>query len=300
MKNISWLVVIMVMSVLIGSLAVNHKAFAAETAQKAILVVSFGTTYDDTRKLTTDAVENKIRTAFPDYEVRRAFTSRIIIKKLAERDGLQIDTEKQALERLKAEGYKEVIVQPLHIVAGAEYEKISRTVEDYAKAKAFDRIVLGRPILYYMGQEDKPDDYLAAIKAVETQLPKLGRRDAVLFMGHGGVHPANTAYAALQMKMQDAGLDKVFVFTVEAYPTLDGTIEKLKTNKIKNIVLMPFMLVAGDHANNDMAGDEKDSFKSQLIAAGFKVETYVHGLGENAAIQDIYVQHVKDAIAPKD
>ena len=271
------------------------QAAEAPTVKKAILVVSFGTTYADTRKATTDAVEAKIKAAFPEYDVRHAFTSRIIIKKLAERDGLVVDTEKQALEKLKAEGYKEIVIQPLHVEAGDEYSKLMRVVDKYEKS--FDKVSVGRPILYYTGQEgEKPDDYAIAIKALQDQLPKLGKNEAVGLMGHGGVNPSNTAYAALQLKLQDAGLKNVFVFTVEGYPTYENMVTALKANKIKKITLMPFMLVAGDHAQNDMAGDEKDSFKSQLTAAGFQVEAYIHGLGENKGIQDIYVQHVKDAI----
>lgn len=272
------------------------KTYAAEEENggKAILVVSFGTTYADTRKVTIDAVTDKIKTAFPGYEVRQAFTSRIIIKKLAERDGLQFDTEKQAIEKLKAEGFSEVIIQPLHIEAGDEYDKLMKVVEKYKDS--FDKVSVGRPVLYYTGQEgEKPDDYMIAINAIKAQLPKVGPREAIAFMGHGGVHPSNTAYAALQMKLQDAGLNNVYVFTVEGYPTFENMVEKMKANKIEKVMLMPFMVVAGDHANNDMAGDEKDSFKSQLIEAGFKVDAYLHGLGENAGIQDIYVQHVKDA-----
>ena len=273
-------------------------AAPANAGKKAILVVSFGTTYADTRKLTIEAVENKIQAAFPGYEIRQAFTSRIIIKKLAERDGLKVDTEKQALDKLKAEGYKEIIIQPLHIEAGDEYEKLMRVVANYEKS--FDKISVGRPVLYYTGQEgEKPDDYLIAIKALQTQFPKLGKNEAVALMGHGGVNPSNAAYAALQMKLQDAGLKNVFVFTVEGYPTIENLIGELKANKIKKVTLMPMMLVAGDHANNDMAGEDKESFKSQLMAAGFKVETYIHGLGENPEIQDIYVQHTKDAIDNK-
>jgi sirohydrochlorin cobaltochelatase len=271
------------------------QAAEAPTVKKAILVVSFGTTYADTRKVTTDAVEAKIKAAFPEYDVRHAFTSRIIIKKLAERDGLVVDTEKQALEKLKAEGYKEIVIQPLHVEAGDEYSKLMRVVDKYEKS--FDKVSVGRPILYYTGQEgEKPDDYAIAIKALQDQLPKLGKNEAVGLMGHGGVNPSNTAYAALQLKLQDAGLKNVFVFTVEGYPTYENMVTALKANKIKKITLMPFMLVAGDHAQNDMAGAEKDSFKSQLTAAGFQVEAYIHGLGENKGIQDIYVQHVKDAI----
>lgn len=286
---------------MVGGFTAQQTVSAADgvTNKKAILVVSFGTTYADTRKVTTEAVQNKIQAAFPDYEVRQAFTSRIIIKRLADRDNIKVDTEKQALDKLKVEGYTEVIVQPLHVEAGDEYDKVNRVVEQYAKNKAFAKISMGRPLLYFTGQEDRPDDYMTAIKALESQMPKLGNREAIAFMGHGGTNPSNTAYAALQMKIQDAGLKNVFVFTVEGYPTVENVIKEMKLNKVKKVTLMPLMLVAGDHANNDMAGEEKDSFKSQLIAAGFQVDTYIHGLGENAGIQDIYVQHVKDMIDGK-
>lgn len=302
MKKSAWLLIMVAFLVTLGFGAVTSgqnttNAADETTAKKAILVVSFGTTFPETRKLTIESVENKIKAAFPDYEVRRAFTSRIVIKRIAEQEGIKIDTEQQALERLKAEGYQEVVIQPLHIVAGEEYEKITRVVESYEKNGTFAKIAVGRPLLYYMGQEDKPDDYLTAVKAVQSQIPKLDRRDAVIFMGHGGVHPSNAAYALLQMKMVDAGLKNVFVFTVEGYPQFGNVMDQLKANKVKKVTLMPYMLVAGDHANNDMAGDEEDSFKTQLLQAGFKVETYIRGLGENAAIQDIYLQHLKDAIA---
>ncbi|HML89706.1 MAG TPA: sirohydrochlorin cobaltochelatase [Methylomusa anaerophila] len=269
---------------------------APQPTKKAILVVSFGTTFPETRKLTIEAVEKKIQQAFPDYEVRRAFTSRIIIKTLAERDGIKVENEKQALDRLQAEGYKEVIVQPLHISPGEEFDMVKEAVQTYQKAKAFDNIVLGRPILYYLGQGDKPDDYMKAFQAVKTQFPQLKNQEAVVLMGHGGVHPGSAAYAALQYKLSQAGVNNVFVYTVEGCPALEDIIGQLKANKIKKVTLMPLMLVAGDHATNDMAGDEKDSAKSILTAAGFKVEAYVHGLGENPGIQEIYVQHVKDAI----
>lgn len=302
MKKMTWLLGVLFLAVtMVGGFTSGQTVSAAEGVanKKAILVVSFGTTYADTRKVTTEAVQNKIKAAFPDYEVRQAFTSRIIIKKLADRDNIKFDTEKQALDKLKADGYTEVIVQPLHVEAGDEYDKVNRVVEQYAKNKSFTKISMGRPILYFTGQEDRPDDYMAAIKALESQMPKLGKREAVAFMGHGGVNPSNTAYAALQLKLKDAGLNNVFVFTVEGYPTIENVITELKANKVKKVTLMPLMLVAGDHANNDMAGDEKDSFKSQLIAAGFQVEAYIHGLGENAGIQDIYVQHVQDMIDGK-
>ncbi|HAK74217.1 MAG TPA: sirohydrochlorin cobaltochelatase [Sporomusaceae bacterium] len=265
--------------------------------KKAIVVVSFGSTYEETVKKSIESTENKIRTAFPGYDVFRAFTSRMVIRRLSER-GIQVDTEKQAIERLQAEGYQEVYVQPLHIVAGEEYDKVKKIVVEYAHAKdkAFERIVIGRPLLFYMGQEEKPDDYLIVIDAVKNQLAKLEKDQAIVFMGHGGVHPANAAYAVLQMKLEQAGLEHAYVYTVEGFSSLDNVLEKLQKQQVRKVALLPFMLVAGDHAQNDMAGDEPDSAKSQLLAAGFEVEAYLYGLGENAAIQDIYVQHLRDAM----
>ncbi|HWR44887.1 sirohydrochlorin cobaltochelatase [Sporomusa sp.] len=276
----------------------NQVEQCADNKKKAILVVSFGTSYRETLKLNIESTENRIRDAFPDYEVRRAFTSRTVIKRLAERDGIQIDTEKQALDRLQADGFQEVYIQPLHVVPGEEYEKVKVLVTHYTHAKltVFEKIRIGRPLVFYMGQEGKPDDYLIAIDAIKQQLPESGADSAFVFMGHGGLHPANAAYAVLQLKLEEAGLDNAFVYTVEGFPELSHVIEKLKKNQVRRVTLMPFLLVAGDHATNDMAGDDKDSAKSQLLEAGLTVDVYFHGLGENTAIQDIYVQHLKDAI----
>jgi sirohydrochlorin cobaltochelatase len=267
--------------------------------EKAIVVVSFGTSYPETLRLNIASIEARIRAAFPDYEVRRAFTSRTVIKRLVERDGVQIDNEIQALERLRAEGCREVYVQPLHIVPGAEYDKVKGLVSLYAhgKEQAFEKIRLGRPLLYYTGQDDQPDDYDIAIKALAHQLPAADPASAVVLMGHGGLHPANAAYGVLQLKFEDAGLTNAYIYTVEGYPSLSRIISKLKRTQVKKVTLMPFLLVAGDHSTNDMAGEEEDSAKSQLLAAGFAVEVHFHGLGENTAIQDIYIDHLKAAIA---
>lgn len=267
--------------------------------KKAILVVSFGTSYPETLKQSIESVENHIRAAFPEYEVRRAFTSRTVIRILAERDKVQIDNEVQALERLQTDGFQEVYIQPLHIVPGAEYEKISRLVSQYVHGgeKAFAKIRLGRPLLYLMGQDNHPDDYAIAINALATQLPAVAEAaSAVVLMGHGGMHPANAAYGMFQLKLEDAGFTQVYIYTVEGCLSLQRIIAKLKQQQVKKVTLMPFMLVAGDHALNDMAGDEADSAKSQLVAAGFAVDVYLRGLGENTAIQDIYVAHLKSVI----
>ena len=261
--------------------------------KKAILVVSFGTTYADARKACIESVEERMRAAFPGDEVRRAFTSRMIIRRLAERDGISVDNEQQALDRLLAEGFREVYVQPLHIVAGEEYEKICRIVSDYTQAKKFSRLALGRPLLYYMGQGNHPDDYLSAIEALDVTP---GPDEAAVFMGHGGLHPANAAYAAMELKLQDAGKQNVFLYAVEGYPSLQRVIGQLKDRAVRKVQLQPFMLVAGNHVRKDMDGDEKESAKSLLTAAGFAVELKLNGLGENPAIQDLYVQHVRDII----
>lgn len=269
---------------------------AVKTNKKAILVVSFGTTYQDARQTAIGGVEAQISAAFPEYEVRRAFTSRIVVKRLLERDNIKVETETEALLRLQQEGYDEVIVQPLHIVAGAEYDKIKGIVAHLAAKNVFKHIELGRPLLYYPGVEGHPDDYTIAIDAVSKQLPALTPKQAVVFLGHGGPHPANAAYATLQMKFADSNFNNAYIYTVEGYPTLDWVMEKLATEQVESVLLVPFMLVAGDHVHNDMAGEEEDSAKSILEAAGFKVSTYLKGLGNNPAIGNVYVQHIKDVM----
>ncbi|QZY57429.1 sirohydrochlorin cobaltochelatase [Crassaminicella profunda] len=253
-----------------------------------MLVVSFGTSYADTRKVTIDAVEEKIAKAFPEYDVRKAFTSDIIIKKLKERDNISIDTPEEALNKMREEGFEEVVVQPLHVIAGAEYNDLLEVVKNYEE-KAFKSIKVGTPIL------NTPADYKIAVEALKEQLPKLNNDQAVVLMGHGTHHPANASYACLQSAIEDQGLN-VLVGTVEGYPALEDVIEKLKAKNMKEVTLMPYMLVAGDHANNDMAGDEEDSWKTVLKKEGFTVNTYLHGLGENNKYQDIYVDHAKKAV----
>jgi sirohydrochlorin cobaltochelatase len=255
--------------------------------KKGILVVSFGTSFDETRKLTIEACEKQIAAEFTDYEVRRAFTSHMIIKILKER-GLNIDKPEEALEKMYRDGFSEVIVQPLHIIPGEEFhEKILKNVAKYEEA--FEKIEVGRPMLTYT------DDYYETVDAVKDQLPVLNDGDAVVFMGHGTHHPANACYTMLQRAFDREGLS-VYVGTVEGFPTLDDILPALKADAVRKVTLMPFMIVAGDHASNDMAGDEEDSWKTILKKEGFDVEIYLHGLGENKRIQAKYVHHVKDAI----
>lgn len=268
----------------------ESKATAANSGKKAILVVSFGTSYEDTRKVTLDAVEKKIADTYKEFEVRKAYTSSIIRKKLKERDKIVIDSPEEALNKLKKEGVSEVIIQPLHVMPGSEYDEIKKVVDKFTADKSFGKLVLGRPILY------REKDYTAAIEALKDQLPKINEQQAVVLMGHGSPHPANSSYALFDYMLKEEGLKNVYVGTVEGTPELDNVIRRLKEDNIKEVTLMPFMVVAGDHANNDMAGDEDDSWKTILKKEGFKVNTYLHGLGENKKIQNIYIQHVKDCI----
>jgi len=261
--------------------------FQQPEGKKGILVISFGTSYPETRKVTIDACEEKIAESFPDYEVRRAFTSSIIIKKLKERDNIIIDTPEEALSKMKDEGFTKVIVQPLHIIPGYEYEEVLAVVNNFKDF--FEELTVGRPVLYGI------EDYKQAVEALKQQLPALGKDHAVVLMGHGSNHPANACYSCLQSVLNDEELN-VFVGVVEGYPGIDNVIAKLKRNNIKEVTLMPYMLVAGDHAINDMAGDEEDSWKSILEREGFVVNIYLHGLGENIGYQEIYVQRVQDCI----
>lgn len=263
-------------------------------SKRAILVVSFGTTYADACKACIASVENRIRAAFPDYEVRRAFTSRMVIRRLAERDGIQVDNERQAIDRLLAEGFSEVFIQPLHIIAGEEYEKIRDIVSVYAHAKNFRRLALGKPLLYYMGQEGCADDYLTVIDALN--LANSGTDEAIVLMVHGGRHPVNAAYSVLQLKLQDAGKQNTFVYALEGFPSLQRVIGQLQNIGIRKVHLQPFMLVAGIHVRMDMDGDGEASAKSILTAAGFEVAVKLNSLGENPAIQDIYIQHIRAAM----
>jgi sirohydrochlorin cobaltochelatase len=267
---------------------VEKTAVQRDANKKAILVVSFGTSYADTRKVTIEACENKIKEAFPAYDTRRAFTSNIIIKKLKERDNIIVDTPEEALTKLKDEGFSEVIVQPLHIMNGAEYDELKAQVVKFEKD--FDKMVLSEALL------TSTEDYMKVAEALKLQMPEVKEKEAVVFMGHGTHHFANATYACLDYVLKDVGMKNVFIGTVEGYPTLDTVIKKLHENNIEKVTLMPLMLVAGDHAQNDMAGEEEDSWKMVLKKEGFVVDTYIHGLGENEGIQNLYVEHTKKVI----
>ena len=268
------------------------QADEAKAPKPVILVVSFGTSYNDSRHITIGAIEDAIRETYPDYDVRRAFTAQIIIDKLAERDGIVIDNFEQAMDKLVEEGVQKVIVQPTHLMAGYEYTDVLNSLQQNYADK-FDAIVLGDPLL------TSDEDYSAVVEAIcDATAAYDDGQTAICFMGHGTEADSNEDYTHLQQVLTDAGHTSYFVGTVEATPTFDDVIEAAQAAGFTRAVLRPLMVVAGDHANNDMADTEDpDSFASKFIAAGFEVECVVEGLGQLVAIDDIYVRHVADAIA---
>ena len=253
--------------------------------KKAVLVVSFGTSYHETRKKTIEACERKISENLEGYDFYRAFTSNMIINKLKKRDNMFIDNPVEALQKLADAGYEEVVVQTLHIICGEEYNKLKEQVESFRPK--FKRIALGRPLLTTI------EDYKETVEAVRKQLEVIKPDEAIVFMGHGTTHESHSAYPALEYMFRDNDMN-VYIGTVEGYPEIEQVIKKLKADNIKTVDVLPFMLVAGDHATNDIAGDEEDSWKSILEKEGFKVNIHLQGLGEYPAIQDKFVNHALD------
>lgn len=270
----------------------ENKATEEETVagNQAILVVSFGTSYNESRDITIGAIENAITDAFPEYEVRRAFTSQIIIDKLKERDGLEIDNVEEALDRAVADGIKTLVVQPTHLMNGYEYTDLADALKDYEEK--FDQVVLAEPLL------TSDADFDAVINAITEHTASYDDGEtAICFMGHGTEADSNVIYAKLQEKVTEAGFENYFIGTVEAEPSLDDVLAAVKEKgTYKKVVLEPLMVVAGDHANNDMAGDEDDSWKTAFENEGFEVECLLEGLGQIESIQQIYVEHTKTAV----
>ncbi|MBQ3969298.1 MAG: sirohydrochlorin cobaltochelatase [Clostridia bacterium] len=260
-----------------------------QSDRPVILVVSFGTSYNDTRDKTIGAIENKIAETYPEYEVRRAFTSQIIIDKLKERDNLEIDNVEEAFDRLVSDGVKKVVVQPTHLMNGFEYDDLAAAVKDYTDK--FDEIAFGKPLL-------SNDDDIKEVAKILPEITKDYNTDgtAVVFMGHGTEHESNEVYTKLQTEVTASGAENYFIGTVEAEPSIDDMVTAAKNGGYSKVVLQPLMVVAGDHANNDMAGDEDDSWKSVFEKEGFEVECVLSGLGEFDEIQQLYADHVGAAI----
>ena len=279
--------------------------------ENEILVVSFGTSFNDSRAEDIGGVEKALQAAYPDWSVRRAFTAQIIINHVQARDDEKIDNMDQALERAVDNGVKNLVVQPTHLMHGAEYDELTEAVENY-KDK-FESVKIAEPLLGEVGADETAinEDKAAVAEAITAEAVKTAGFDsldaakeegtAFVFMGHGTSHTAQISYSQMQTQMEQLGYENVFIGTVEGEPedtACEAVIEKLKNAGYKKVILRPLMVVAGDHANNDMAGDDDDSWKSQFEASGAfdSIDTQIAGLGEIDAIQQLYVAHTQAAI----
>ena len=284
---------------------------ADEIGENELLVVSFGTSFNDSRTEDIGGIEKALQKAYPDWSVRRAFTAQIIINHVQARDGEKIDNMDQALQRAVDNGVKNLIVQPTHLMHGAEYDELSEAVANYSDK--FESVTIAEPLLGEVGSADDSvnSDKEAVAKAVTAEAVKTAGYEsldaakedgtAFVFMGHGTSHTAKISYSQMQNQMNALGYDNVFIGTVEGEPedtACEAVIEKIQEAGYKKVVLRPLMVVAGDHANNDMAGDDDDSWKSQFEASGVfdSIETQIAGLGQIPVIQDLYVSHTHAAM----
>lgn len=286
MKTIrNWLVWAMVFGFLWVAVGYASTGHGHDVPKKVgILLVAFGSS-EASAQVSFDNIDRKIKAAYPDIPVRWAYTSHIIREKLA-KQGKKLDSPAVALAKMQDEKFTHVVVQSLHTIAGAEYDDLKRTVGGFENMGGFQGIMVGYPLMATQS------DMQRTVDAILKTIPKHRQKnDAVVLMGHGTHHPANAFYAALmfQLQLRDPN---IFVGTVEGYPGIDLITDMLKQKRIKNVYLMPFMSVAGDHAKNDMAGDEDDSWKSILTKAGFKCETILKGTAEYDDFIDIWVDHV--------
>lgn len=259
---------------------------------KAILLVSFGTSHEDTRRKTIDAIEDRIREYFSGFAIYRAWTSKIIIR-ILKKEGIAIDNVAKAMERMRNEGIKKLIIQPTHIINGIEYELLCREAAKHSRG--FESMVFGAPIL--SGDEDYDSVVQMFAKIIEEGRygEKNTKKTAYILMGHGSRHHANSAYAALDYRFKDAGYEDVYVGTVEAYPSIETLIRKLKNAAYQRAVLFPLMIVAGDHAKNDMAGEDEDSWMGRLKKEGIDAVPVLRGMGEYASLWDILIRHIERA-----
>ena len=284
---------------------------ADDIGENELLVVSFGTSFNDSRAADIGGVEKALQEAYPDWSVRRAFTAQIIINHVQARDDEKIDNVEQALDRAVDNGVKNLIIQPTHLMHGAEYDELTEAVEKYQDK--FETVKIAEPLLGEVGSDASAinEDKEAVAKAITAEAVKTAKYDsldavaedgtAFVFMGHGTSHTAKISYSQMQTQMENLGYKNVFIGTVEGEPedtSCEAVIEKVKEAEYKKVILRPLMVVAGDHANNDMAGDDDDSWKSQFEASEEfdSVETQIAGLGEISDIQQLYVAHTKAAM----
>lgn len=272
-----------------GDASLDDPRNADNIGDNELLVLSFGTSFNDSRRLNIGAIESDLEKAFPDYSVRRGFTANIVIDHIQNRDGVKIDDVDEAMNRAVDNNVKNLVIQPTHLMNGLEYQELEEQVAQYADA--FDKIAIGKPLL------TSEDDFKRVEQALVDWTSEYDDGEtAICFMGHGTEAESNEVYQKMQDLLTADGHDNYFVGTVEASPSLEDVLAKVKAGSYKRVVLEPLMVVAGDHANNDMAGEEEDSWKTTFEDAGYEVTCLLRGLGENEAIRQIYVEHAKAAM----
>ena len=257
-------------------------------SNKALLVVSFGTTYHDTREKTLDAISGELQSRFPSRVLYEAWTSSFIRRKLLERDGFQMDSVTEAMERMKQDGMEDVLIQPTHIIEGAEFQKILDEVIEYDSE--FRAVRIGRPLLCC--DEDLTD----CVEALIPNFPDMEEERALVFLGHGSPDGNNGMYPRLEETFHRMGYPNVFIGTVEGEPDLSYVLELVRTSGCSKVTLAPLLVVAGDHALNDLAGEEPDSWASVFRSEGFQTECVLRGIGEYPEIRKIYVKHARNAM----
>ena len=259
-----------------------------EIGEKELLVVSFGTSYNDSRRKTIGAIEDAMEAAMPDCSVRRGFTSQMIIDHIKRRDDVSIDNVEEALDRAVKNGVKTLVIQPTHLMNGLEYTDLVNEAAEYADA--FEQVAVGEPLL------TSEDDFKAVIQAITDATREYDDGEtAVCFMGHGTEAESNQVYARLKEMLRAEGFENYFVGTVEAEPSLEDVLGSVKEGSYTKVVLEPLMIVAGDHANNDMAGEEEGSWKTEFEKAGYEVTCVLRGLGELEPIRNLFAEHARAA-----
>ena len=272
-----------------GDASLDDPRNADNIGDNELLVLSFGTSFNDSRRLNIGAIESDLEKAFPDYSVRRGFTANIVIDHIQNRDGVKIDDVDEAMNRAVDNNVKNLVIQPTHLMNGLEYQELEEQVAQYADA--FDKIAIGKPLL------TSEDDFKRVEQALVDWTSEYDDGEtAICFMGHGTEAESNEVYQKMQDLLTADGHDNYFVGTVESSPSLEDVLAKVKAGSYKRVVLEPLMVVAGDHANNDMAGEEADSWKTTFEDAGYEVTCLLRGLGENEAIRQIYVEHAQAAM----
>ena len=272
-----------------GDASLDNPRNQDDIGESELLVLSFGTSFNDSRRLTIGSIEEALEKAFPDYSVRRGFTANIIIDHVKSRDGEIIDDVKESLDRAVKNGVKTLVVQPTHLMNGLEYNDVVDEIADYSDA--FDKVAIGKPLL------TSDDDFKRVENAIVDWTKEYDDgKTAICFMGHGTEADSNSVYAKMQELLTADGHTNYFVGTVEASPSVEDVLAKVKEGGYEKVVLEPLMVVAGDHANNDMAGDDEDSWKSVFEAEGYEVKCLLRGLGENEEIRKLYVEHAQAAV----